>query len=188
MKVLLISLGLSSVVMANTVADADLNLWQITYRAETSFADGYTIEGQSNSFEGSFQYDGTDLFSIEGVVDPKSLSSGISSRDKSIVKIIFTDEEGNVPTLAFESEEVRGCEDVEEFRVCDVAGRFKVRNEWQPMDLKINLSEYGNQTWVNVSGEVSLAQYDFYERADAQIKVVDKVTFVVDLLSDEAME
>ena len=67
------AVALGSVLLANSAEEQPLNLWQITYKAETSFDDGYTIEGVSKEFKGGFHFDNDTLYSLSGVIDPHSL-------------------------------------------------------------------------------------------------------------------
>ncbi|SMF07042.1 hypothetical protein [Pseudobacteriovorax antillogorgiicola] len=178
-------LGCSSVLIANQIEEAPLNLWQITYKAVTSYADGYTIEGQSSQFQGKFQYTDGVLQHIEGTVEPEALSSGLKVRDESILEIVFTDRDGSIPDLQWRSKEATTCNLSEGFWVCEVDGEFKIRREWQDLPLIVYISDYQGRTWVHAEASLKLSSYQFYENAsDDTIKVADEVSFVIDLLGD----
>ena len=181
----LVSLGLGSCLLANTVEDSTLNLWQISYKAETSYDDGYTIEGSSKHFEGSFHYDDGTLFNISGSVDPKLLSSGLAVRDEHVVEIVFEEDSGTVPQLQFRSLEAVTCTENGGFMVCPVNGEFSIRNEWQAISMDIFISEYEGRQWVHAESSVMLSDYDFYKNSrDETLKVADLIEFKIDLLGN----
>ena len=85
---------------ANAYA-ADLGLWEVKYKAETSYMDGYTVEGQAYEASGSFEKTGDYISSVRAVVSPESMSSGLVTRDRSIKEIIFTKSDETVPNIVF---------------------------------------------------------------------------------------
>lgn len=166
-----------------TEANEKLDLWQIKYKAETAYDDGYTIEGVAKIFEGSFNYENGVLKHFEGTVDPRNLSSGLAVRDNSILKHVFTTDSGSVPTLQFRAKAETSCNQSGTFMLCEVAGEFKVRDEWQDLDVSVYISDYQGRTWLHADTSIRLSNYNFYQSSpDDTLKLADLVEFSVDLL------
>lgn len=171
----------STAAFAQTSGHSELSLWQIAYTAPTRYADGYTVKGKSKAFQGSFRFENGNLLSLEGMVPVSSLSSGLSSRDASIRELLFKTANGELPDLAFRAEPTT-CIAVEQTWECPVRGTFKIRDEWQPVSGKVQISDYQGRRWLHAEGQLRLSTYDFYAGSPAALKVADQVDVVLDLL------
>ena len=82
------SLIAATLLAATSAQSVELKLWQVKYKAETSYMDGYTVEGQAYEATGSFEQNGEFISSIRAEISPESMSSGTTARDRSIRKYL----------------------------------------------------------------------------------------------------
>lgn len=176
-------LSISHSIFASTLGNSALHLWQIKYSAPTRFADGYTVTGTAQNFNGSFTFDQGHLESLTGSVPVLALSSGLASRDASIRELVFG-ESAHEETIEFRSDPT-DCTKQDAFWVCNVTGYLKIRNEWQPLSGQGYISDYQGRLWLHAEGSIQLSKYSFYASGPAALKVADRVDLSVDLLGPE---
>ena len=179
MKKSLLALGLLSALPAYA---EDLNLWQVAYKAETSYGDGYTITGNAYEGFGSFEKEGDKIVSIRGEVNPSSMDSGLSTRDRSIRELVFETSDGSIPNIVFESNDL-SCQMIEGSEYCLAKGTLTVKGETQPIDLHLWISDYEGKTWIHSDAAVNLSDYNFHQNGPSAIKVADLIELNIDFLA-----
>ncbi len=175
------SLIVATLLAASSAQSAELKLWQVKYKAETNYMDGYTVEGQAYEATGSFEKTGEFITSVRAEVSPDSMSSGLSARDRSIKGIIFEKPDKTIPNIVFESSDI-SCQTTDSGDYCVANGNLSIRGESKPLELGFWVSDYEGQTWLHSDVNVFLSSYDFYHTTSSAIKVADKIELNIDLL------
>ena len=175
------NLILASLMMSGMAQAGELGLWQVKYKAETSYMDGYTVEGQAYEASGTFEKTNGTFTAVRAEVSPNSMNSGITARDRSIKEIIFTRGENDIPNIVFESTEIN-CQTMDTGDYCTANGSLSIRGEAKPLELGFWVSDYEGKTWLHSDFNVFLSQYDFYYTTSSAIKVADKIELSIDLI------
>ena len=175
------SLIAATLLAATSAQSAELKLWQVKYKAETNYMDGYTVEGQAYEATGSFEKDGEFISSVRAEISPESMSSGLSARDRSIKEIIFEKSDNTLPNIVFESSDIN-CQSTDSGDYCVANGSLSIRGESKPLELGFWVSDYEGKTWLHSDVNLFLSSYDFYHTTSSAIKVADKVELNIDLL------
>ena len=159
----------------------ELNLWQVAYKAETSYMDGYTVSGNAYEGSGSYEIDGDHISYLRAEVSAESMSSGLATRDRSIKELIFEKADGSVPNVVFESSNI-SCQVIEGSDYCVAQGTLTVKGESKPIEMKLWVSDYEGKTWIHSDTAVYLSHYDFYQSGSSAIKVADLIELNIDFL------
>ena len=167
--------------MSSAAQSSELGLWQVKYKAETNYMDGYTVEGQAYEASGSFEKNGEFITSVRAEVSPESMSSGLTARDRSIKGIIFEKSDSSIPNIVFESDNIN-CQKTESGDYCVASGSLSIRDEAKPLELGFWVSDYEGKTWLHADFSIFLSSYDFYYTTSSAIKVADKVDLSIDLI------
>lgn len=171
----------ATLLVATSASSAELSLWQVKYKAETNYMDGYTVEGQAYEATGSFEKTGAFISSVRAEVSPDSMSSGLSARDRSIKEIIFEKSDNTIPNIVFESSDI-DCQTTDSGDYCMAKGSLSIRGESKPLEIGFWVSDYEGKTWLHSDFNVLLSSYDFYYTTSSAIKVADKIELNIDLI------
>jgi len=139
-----------------------------------------TVEGQSSKMTADVTLDSSgselNLRDIRAVVDPKTLATGISLRDRHMREKVFAIDDGTVPQVQFTGKETT-CPKPQSNKetTCQVSGQLTIRRATRPFAVDLKIRDGGNGYRINGNGVLMLSAFGIERPCQLGVCVNDEV-------------
>lgn len=178
---------------AALMADDKINLQVrsgvVKFEANTTFS-AINVHGQSSSItaEATIQKSAGNLEieSLHAVLDPKSLSTGMSMRDEHMRKRIFTNAKEELPAIEFTVSK-SSCPEPKpgQDAVCQMAGNLSMRGVAKPFAMSLKIRNDGKAYKVSGDGVVKLSAFGIEPPCQLKVCVADDVKLRLEMQAKE---
>jgi polyisoprenoid-binding protein YceI len=160
--------------------DARTNVSAISVHGESSAMSAELILRKAGS--------GVEVDNLRAVVDPKSLSTGMSLRDQHMRKRIFAASNDQLPELEFVSAK-SSCADLPHGPevTCRISGNLSLRGVARPFEMDLKVRNEGKAYRVSGDAVVKLSNFGIEPPCQLGVCVTDDVKLRVEFQAKETM-
>ena len=181
----------SSPVAAGDTISIQVRGGGVKFEARTSVS-AISVHGESNAMSAELRLrkaaSGVEVENLRAVVDPKTLSTGMSLRDQHMRKRIFAINNEQLPELEFISEK-GSCPDLPQGSevICRLSGNLSMRGVARPFEMDLKIRSDGKAYRVSGDAIVKLSNFGIEPPCQLGVCVTDEVKLRLEFQARETL-